>query len=50
MNKSFQEFILIVMQFSLGKLILKDKFEFRLPNMQNRISFLEPKFGFPVFD
>src|SRR6218665_1234433 len=49
MNQSFQEFILIVMQFSLGKLILKDKFEFRLPNMQNRISFLEPKFGFPVF-
>ena len=27
MNQSFQEFILIVMQFSLGKLILKDKFE-----------------------
>ena len=38
------------MQFSLGKLILKDKFEFRLPNMQNRISFLEMKSSFPVFD
>ena len=32
------------MQFSLGK------FEFRLPNMQNRISFLEPKSSFAVFD
>ena len=50
MNQSFQEFILIVVQFSIGKMILKDKFEFRLPNMQNRISFLEPKSGFPVFD
>jgi len=29
MNQSFQEFILIVMQFAIGKMILKDKFEFR---------------------
>jgi len=50
MNKSFQDFILIVMQFSIGKIILKEKFEFRLSNMQNRILFLEPKSGFPVFD
>jgi len=46
MNQSFQEFILIIMQFSVDKMILKDKFEFRLPNMQNRISFLESKSGF----
>jgi len=50
MNQSFQDFILIVMQFLIGKIILKEKFEFRLPNMQNRISFLEMKSSFPVFD
>jgi len=33
MKQSFQDFILIVMQFSIGKIILKEKFEFRLPNM-----------------
>jgi len=46
MNQSFQDFILIVMQFLIGKIILKEKFEFRLPNMQNRILFPEPKSGF----
>jgi len=28
MNQSFQDFIFIVMQFSIGKIILKEKFEF----------------------
>jgi len=46
MNQSFQDFILTVMQFSIGKIISKEKFEFRLTNTQNRISFLEPKSGF----
>jgi len=44
MIQPFKDFILI------GKIILKDKFEFCLPNMQNQISFLEPKSGFPFFD
>jgi len=38
------------MQFSIVKMVLKDEFEFRLPNMQNRILFLEPKSSFAVFD
>jgi len=47
MNQSFN-FILIVMPLSTGRIILKEKFKFRLPNMQNRISFQEPKSGFQL--
>jgi len=37
MHESIFSGILIVMLFSIGKMILKDKFEFHLLNMQNRI-------------
>jgi len=41
MNQSFQEFILIAMQLSIGKMIQINKLENRFP---------KPKTGFPVFD
>jgi len=41
MNQSFQEFLLIAMQLSLGKMIKINKFENQFPN-------LKPDFGFKI--
>jgi len=41
MNQSFQEFLLIVMQLSIGKIMKTNKFKNRFP---------KPKTRFPVFD
>jgi len=47
MNQSFQEFLLIIMQLSIGKMIKSIN---STTGFQNRILVLKPKTGFPVFD